>query len=155
RTLAPDSVAGRIPRRQLSCARSGNAVRRQGSHDRRGECDLARWRRRLHRRVAAPAETTKPARRDDLARQAAAQHPRQRLAAGHRLWDACGGDRKIPATRTCPRKRWRQDQVACAVLSGELLDVVERGETCAVLWVFQRGLVPRRDGWLAGRKFAT
>src|SRR5450759_637988 len=32
---------------------------------------------------------------------------------------------------------------------------MERGETGAVLWVFQRGLVPRRDGWLAGRKFAT
>ena len=62
------------------------------------------WRakdRHFHRRAAARAKAAKSSRRYGLARQAAAQHSRQRLAAGYRLRQAGGGDRRLSAARSC------------------------------------------------------
>ena len=59
----------------------------------------------FHRRAAASAEAAKPSRRHGLARETAAQHPRQHLAAGHRLRKARSGDRRLSAARACPRFR--------------------------------------------------
>jgi hypothetical protein len=52
-----------------------------------------------------PPKPQRLPRRRHLAREAATQHSRQRLAAGHGLWDACGVDRRLSAARTCACRR--------------------------------------------------
>ena len=101
--------------------------------DRGGRDDLARQERRFHRRAAACAEAAKSSRRHGLARQAAAQHPRQHLAARHRLRKAGGSDRRLSEARPCPRLRRQQRGAAGDLLPDRLLDVVERGQTSAVI----------------------
>ena len=61
----------------------------------------------------------------------------------------------LPAART--RASFRRQQVGAArdLLPGRLLDVMECGEAGAVLCLFQRGLVPRGNGRVGARRFAS
>ena len=105
------SRARRISHGQLSRAGSRDACRRARSDDRGGRGDLASQGGRLHRRAASRAEAAKSSRRHGLARQAAAQHSRQHLAAGHRLRQSwrprrktiCGAGSSARRRATTPR----------------------------------------------------
>ena len=89
--------AGRIPHRRLPRACSRIARRRTRLDDRGGRSDLARRHGCFHRRAAACAKAAKSSCWHGVARQAAAQHSRQRLAAGYRLRQTGRGDRGLSA----------------------------------------------------------
>src|SRR5882757_9742076 len=108
----------------------------------------------FRRCAAARAKAAKSAGRHDLARQAAAQHTRQRLAAGYGLRNAGASYRRLSAPRSRARVRQRQRKTARDLLPDRLLDVLERGEAGAFLGLSQRGLVPAGNRWLGGRQLA-
>ena len=112
------------------------------------ERDLASKDGRVHRRNAPRAKTAKSSRRHGLARQAAAQHSRQRVAARHRLRKAGGGDGRLSAARARPRDGGQHDRAGGGLLPGRLLDVLECGKANPDLRLLQRCVVPRRNGWL-------
>ena len=93
--------------------------------------------------------------RNAVARQAARRYPRQHLAARHRLWRARAQHGRLFRQGTPEGDPRRPRQVAGSVLSGGLLDVVERGQARALARLFQCRLVSRRHRRLVCRRPAA
>ncbi len=127
RAPVPDTLAGA---RVISTSEAAEIWRKKKRH--------------LHRCAATSSKAGKPSTGDGLARQAALQHSRHHLAARYRLWSIGGGDRELSAARTYSRIRRRSRCPHRHILPGRLLDVVERGQTNTVIWLFERRLVSGR-----------
>src|SRR5215510_459131 len=125
--LGPGRPAGArwISAGQLPRADPGRSSRRPHGHHRRSRKTVARQSRRVRRRDAACAEAQESAAGDDLARQAAVQHPGQHLAARHRLRRACARHRGVSRHWSGDTQWRRSGEADRHLLSARLLDVVE------------------------------
>ena len=120
----------RLPHGGLSRACAGHAARRRGAVNGRSAGLVGQARRGVYRRVAAAATSGRIAGRDDLASEAARRCAGQHLVAGYRIRCAGAGHAAILRTGPASRSPAVIGAGSGVLLSGELLDVVERGEAC-------------------------